>query len=85
MKWSSIMTEHYMMPDFHDLSVWQNYKGPYCRWMIDTGNPAPGACNSHIVECTNPQSPIAQTFNNGQKIKWKTRFCHPNLCRFFEF
>lgn len=73
------------IPSPHDLAAWQEYKGPYCRWMIDTESPAPGSCQCHWVECTNPESPISKPMPNGKKMPWKTRFCHPEMCRFFEF
>ena len=63
------------MPDFHDLDGWKNYTGPYCKWMIDTGEPAPGECNSHYVECSHPDCPITKS---------KTRFCNPQNCKYFE-
>ena len=73
------------MPDPRDLAGWQSYTGPYCRWMLDTGDPAPGPCKSRYIECTNPECPLSEPLGDGKKIKWKTRFCHPKQCRFFEF
>jgi hypothetical protein len=73
------------IPGTHDISAWRNYHGPYCRWMRDTGVPAMGNCLSNIVECTNPNCPISQPDSDGGKMLWKTRFCNPENCQFFEF
>jgi len=71
------------IPGTHEISAWLEYHGPYCKWMRDTGILAPGNCLSHYVECTNPECPVGKPNEDGS-VYWKTRFCNPENCRFFE-
>ena len=66
-------------PDTHDLAGWQNYNGPYCKYMHDTGIKAPGSCNCNYVQCQHPE-----LVEQGIEPKWKARLCNPNNCKFFE-
>ena len=72
------------IPGTHDISAWRDYHGPYCKWMHDTCVPAPGNCLSHFVECMNPDCPVGKPTENGS-FYWKTRFCNPENCKYFEF
>ena len=78
---ASAITTPTPIPGTHEISAWREYHGPYCKWMYDTGVAAPGNCLSHYVECTNPDCSISQE----PKVLWKTRFCNPENCKFFEF
>ena len=80
-----LATSSMPIPGTHDISAWREYRGPYCKWMYDTGVAAMGNCLSNIVECTNPDCPISQPNADGEKMLWKTRFCNPENCKYFEF
>lgn len=54
-----------------------------CRWMIDTGIDAGGACSCRLVECDRPESPLYRGLNPDKPFRWKSRHCNPNNCRFF--
>ena len=72
------------IPGTHDISAWRDYRGPYCKWMRDTGILAPGNCLSNYVQCMNPDCPVGKPNDDGS-VYWKTRFCNPENCRFFAF
>lgn len=73
------------IPGTHDIAAWREYRGPWCRWMHDTGVAAMGNCLSNLVECTHPDCPVSQSDADGNKPLWKTRFCNPENCRYFEW
>ena len=55
-----------------------------CKWMLDTGIPAPGNCRCNLVECGYFESPIYRGLNPDKPFRWKSRLCNPHNCRFFE-
>ena len=55
-----------------------------CKWMIDTGVPAPGKCNCNLSECDYTESPIYRGLSPEKPFRWKSRLCNPHNCRFFE-
>ncbi len=54
-----------------------------CRFMFDTGERAP-QCRCNWVECDNPACPASERMADGRRVRMKSRFCHPDKCRFFE-
>jgi hypothetical protein len=56
----------------------------FCKWMIDTGVPAPGSCRCNLAECKHSESPIYRGLNPEKPFRWKSRLCNPYNCRFFE-
>jgi hypothetical protein len=54
-----------------------------CKFMHDTRERAPG-CRCNWIECENPACPASAAHAGERAMRFKSRFCKPDKCRFFE-